>query len=78
MLETFLLAKTTVKQRLDAIKGKLDEQARLNRALRLGRVPRLVARMPQFSFTQPLTALPKQLTEMLPLLNAEESGEQEG
>lgn len=45
LLETFLAAKTTARQRLDAIKDKLDEQARLNRALRLGRVPLLVARI---------------------------------
>lgn len=45
LLHTFLESKRTAKQRLDAIKEKIDEQARLNRALRLGRVPRLVARI---------------------------------
>lgn len=37
--------KAAAKQRLADIKAKLDEQARLNKALRLGRVPRVVARI---------------------------------
>lgn len=45
ILTAFLAGKTAAENRLSAIKSQLDEQARLNKALRLGRVPRIVARI---------------------------------
>jgi len=44
-LAHFTAAKTGAAERLDAVKAQLDEQARLNKALRLGRVPRVVGRI---------------------------------
>lgn len=44
-LAAFLAGKQSATERLDAITAQLDEQARLNKALRLGRTPRVVARI---------------------------------
>jgi hypothetical protein len=44
-LANFSEAKAAAAERLAAIKLQLDEQARLNKALRLGRVPRVVGRI---------------------------------
>jgi len=45
ILQAFQEGKASAAGRLDAIERQLDEQARLNRALRLGRVPRVVSRI---------------------------------
>jgi len=45
MLESFKIGKEAAEERLRLIKERLDEQARLNKALRLARVPRVVARI---------------------------------
>lgn len=45
ILAAFLEGKSRAQERLAAIKQQLDEQARLNKALRLARVPRVVARI---------------------------------
>ncbi len=45
VLEAFRAGKAAAEARLAAIKAQLDEQARLNKALRLARVPRVVARI---------------------------------
>jgi hypothetical protein len=45
LLSAFLAGKARAQERLAAIRLQLDEQARLNKALRLGRVPRVVARI---------------------------------
>lgn len=45
ILQAFQAGKASAAGRLDAIERQLDEQARLNRALRLGRVPRVVGRI---------------------------------
>lgn len=45
MLAAFSAGKTAAENRLSAIKSQLNEQARLNKALRLARVPRIVARI---------------------------------
>lgn len=45
ILAAFLAGKQAASGRLMAIKTQLDEQARLNKALRLGRVPGVVARI---------------------------------
>lgn len=45
LLTEFRERKASARQRLASIKAQLDEQARLNKALRLGRVPRVVARI---------------------------------
>lgn len=45
ILQAFQEGKAAAALRLDAIERQLDEQARLNRALRLGRVPRVVSRI---------------------------------
>lgn len=44
-METRCTRALTHQQRLVQIKAQLDEQARLNKVLRLGRVPRVVARI---------------------------------
>lgn len=45
ILTEFLEGKTKAQERLTAIEHRLGEQARLNKALRLARVPRVVARI---------------------------------
>ncbi len=45
VLAEFLEGKARVQERLAAIQRQLDEQARLNKALRLARVPRVAARI---------------------------------
>lgn len=45
VLEAFQAGKLAAEARLAAIKVQMDEQARINKALRLGRVPRVVARV---------------------------------
>lgn len=45
ILAEFLEGKAKAQERLTAIERSLDEQARLNKALRLARVPRVVARI---------------------------------
>jgi hypothetical protein len=45
ILSAFLAGKIAADERLQAIKSQLDEQARLNKALRLSRVPRVVAKI---------------------------------
>lgn len=45
ILAAFLAEKSAAKMRLAAIKSRLDEQARLNKALRLSRVPEIVGRI---------------------------------
>lgn len=45
ILQAFHAGKETAMARLGAIKAQLDEQARLNKALRIARVPRVVARI---------------------------------
>lgn len=45
ILTAFKAGKETAGNRLKAIESQLDEQARLNKALRLARVPRVVARI---------------------------------
>lgn len=45
ILVAFQQGKARAQERLAAIRQQLDEQARLNKALRLARVPRVVARI---------------------------------
>lgn len=45
VLASFLAGKKAAAERLVAIEARVDEQARLNKALRLARVPRVVARI---------------------------------
>jgi hypothetical protein len=45
LMATFSAGRTVAQERLRGIKEKIQEQARLNRALRLNRVPRVVARV---------------------------------
>lgn len=45
VMEAFRKGKGAAAERLDAIKQQIEEQARLNLALRLGRVPRVVGRI---------------------------------
>lgn len=45
ILAVFQEGKSRAQERLAAIRQQLDEQARLNKALRLARVPRVVARI---------------------------------
>lgn len=45
ILDAFQAGKAAAQARLSAIQMQLDEQARLNKALRLARVPRVVARI---------------------------------
>lgn len=45
ILAAFLEGKARAQERLAAIRQQLDEQARLNKALRLARVPRVIARI---------------------------------
>lgn len=45
ILQSFMAGKAAATDRLQRIKEQLNEQARLNKALRLGRVPRVVARI---------------------------------
>lgn len=45
MLAAFKSGKISAEERLERVKAQLDEQARLNKALRLARVPRVVARI---------------------------------
>lgn len=45
VLAAFLQGKQAATERLDGIRSALDEQARINKALRLSRVPRTVARI---------------------------------
>lgn len=45
VLRAFLEGKAAADDRLRKIRGQLDEQARLNKALRLARIPRVVARV---------------------------------
>jgi len=45
ILAAFLAGKRAATERLAAIESRLEEQARLNKALRLARVPRVVARI---------------------------------
>lgn len=44
-LQAFLQGKASADERVHAIEQQLDEQARLNRALRLARVPRVISRI---------------------------------
>lgn len=44
-LAAFLQGRVTANERLSGIRAALDEQARLNKALRLARVPRVIARI---------------------------------
>ena len=44
-LANFLQGRQAANERLAGIRAALDEQARLNKALRLGRVPRVIARI---------------------------------
>jgi hypothetical protein len=44
-LAAFLAGKRAAAERLAAIEAQLEEQARLNKALRLGRMPRVIARI---------------------------------
>lgn len=44
-LAAFLIGKEAARERLAGISAQLDEQARMNKALRLSRVPRVVARI---------------------------------
>lgn len=44
-LAAFLQGRAAANERLDGIRAALDEQARLNKALRLARVPRVIARI---------------------------------
>lgn len=45
LMATFSAGRTVAQERLRGIKEKIQEQARLNKALRLNRVPRVVARV---------------------------------
>ncbi len=45
ILASFLQGRETANERLAGIRAALDEQARLNKALRLSRVPRVIARI---------------------------------
>ena len=45
ILASFLRGRETANERLAGIRAALDEQARLNKALRLSRVPRVIARI---------------------------------
>ncbi|MES3020304.1 MAG: nucleotidyltransferase domain-containing protein [Pseudomonadota bacterium] len=45
LLNAFLKGRAGAQERLRLLRAQLDEQARLNKALRLGRVPRIVARV---------------------------------
>ncbi|MES2127336.1 MAG: GSU2403 family nucleotidyltransferase fold protein [Pseudomonadota bacterium] len=45
ILDAFMQGRATAQERLLRLRTQLDEQARLNKALRLGRVPRIVARV---------------------------------